>query len=191
LRRKPSWYFVRRAYAPLRLIMRYTDDGRIRVVAANDTRDEILLELEYGYVRLDGRGSSLERCMGKAGPTERTELAVFEPGDYDPNQGLWITRVLGDSEVVPAILRAVDFARLQTVEPGLSWSLVPEADDEYTVQVHAEAYAHAVHLLLPEGAVAADNYFDLLPGETREVRVVSSEPLGPGVLDVACVQVLP
>jgi beta-mannosidase len=191
LRRKPAWYFCRRAYAPLRLIMRYTDDGRIRVVAANDTRDEIPVELEYGYVRLDGRGSSLQRCAGSAAPSERTELVVFEPGDHDPTQGLWIARVPGNPGVAPAILRAVDFARLETVEPGLSWNLASTADGEYTVRVCAKAYAHAVHLLLPEGALAADNYFDLLPGETREICVISSVPLDAGAIDVACVQALP
>ena len=41
----------------------------------------------------------------------------------------------------------------------------------------AQAYAHAVHLSVPAGALPSDSYFDLLPGETREVRILSDEPL--------------
>ena len=51
----------------------------------------------------------------------------------------------------------------------------------------AERYAHAVHFDLPRGALPSDNYFDLLPGESRTVRIASSEPIEAGQIGVTCV----
>ena len=54
-------------------------------------------------------------------------------------------------------------------------------------KVSAKAYAHAVHLILPQGALPADNFFDLLPGETREIQIVSTEPIDAAAIGVTCV----
>lgn len=190
LRRKPSWYFVRRAYAPLRLILRPAtgrEGEQIRVVMANDTGDASSFELEFGYVSLDGSMADVERCRCHAPGLKRTELCVFSRSEYDPTHGLWIARVPENPAVVPAIFRAVDYRQLKTVDPGLSFSVVASGERETTVvRVSARAYAHAVHFQLPAGAFPEDNYFDLLPGEAREIHVVSTEPLDPAAIGVTC-----
>jgi len=46
------------------------------------------------------------------------------------------------------------------------------APNELAVRITASTYLHFVHLLVPdEQASFSDNYFDLLPGETREITV--------------------
>ncbi|MFN2284555.1 MAG: glycoside hydrolase family 2 protein, partial [Anaerolineae bacterium] len=55
------------------------------------------------------------------------------------------------------------------------------------VRVAADSYAHAVHFVLPEGALPSDNYFDLLPGETREVVITAEIPLPSETISVTCV----
>ena len=52
LRRKPSWYFVRRAFAPIRLILR-SDGNQINLVVSNDTQKTMSIPLEVGYISLD------------------------------------------------------------------------------------------------------------------------------------------
>ena len=49
-----------------------------------------------------------------------------------------------------------------------------------TLEVRAETYAHAVHPLLPDGCVPEDDYFDLLPGEVRHIRIHTLTPLQAG-----------
>ena len=46
--------------------------------------------------------------------------------------------------------------------------------------MRAKTYVHAVHLKLPAGAVPSDDYFDLLPGEVRRIRVQCAPPLSVG-----------
>jgi len=118
---------------------------------------------------------------------ERAELCTFERGEHDPTTGLWIARVPGDPDIAPAIFRSVDYRQLRTSDPGLSFSTVVSCEEQYTIQVSSRAYAHAVHLVLPSGALPSDDFFDLLPGETREIHIVSAEPLDLEAIDVTCV----
>jgi beta-mannosidase len=187
LRRKLSWYFVRRAYAPLRLIVRDADQGRLRVVLANDTPETQELELEFGYVSLDGTSSDLQRATLQAASLSRTELCIFEKGSHDALRGLWIARAIDRKEIAPAIYRAVDYRRLATTDPRLTTSTDGITERECTLHLSAEGYAHAVQIQPPSGALASDNYFDLLPGESRTIQVYSPEPLDPNAIEVTCV----
>ena len=63
----------------------------------------------------------------------------------------------------------------------------PAGEGAASVQVSARGYAHAVHVLLPAGATPADDYFDLLPGETRVVRVAAASPLDAAAISATCV----
>jgi len=175
-RRKPSWYFVRRAFAPARLILREVDDG-IRVVLANGTREAIHLELEYGYVSLDGESEDLARMKVEGAALARTELVVFERGNHDARRGLWIARDVSGAAVEPAVepaaLRAVDYAQLQVTDPALAAKIVSVTEDEVTMQVKASAYAHGVRVLRPAGVCISDDFFDLFPGEVRRITLAT------------------
>lgn len=186
-RRKIAWYFVRRTFAPLRLILRPSGSDGIRVVLANDTRQAESLELEYGYVRLDGSATDLSRAGVCAPALSRTTLCEFGRGDHDPREGLWMARVPGRSDLLPAVFRAVDYRELHTVDPGLRCTVRRDGAG-VRVGVTAKAYAHAVQIAgLPVDAEPEDNYFDLLPGESREIRIAdpAGQPIVPEGLTVA------
>lgn len=175
LRRKPAFYFVRRALAPVRLILRAAGN-EILVIAANDTLQDVDLELDGGYLSFDGRTSALRRSRTTARAAARTEVCRFRRGKHDPAAGLWIAWPVGRAEVVPAIFRALDYRQLR---PGPA-RLTARWVGGNTVEVRAKTFAHAVHLDLPSGAVPADDYFDLLPGEVRRIKVQSARALAAG-----------
>ena len=186
LRRKPSWYFVRRAFAPVRLILR-ADGDRICVVAANDTPEALALDLEYGYLSLDGSVADLKTRRVQAPALERTELVAFPRGPHDPTRGLWVARAPANPDIAPALFRAVDYRQLKTGDPRLSFAVVASGENACTARVSAAGYARAVHFALPAGAVPSDNYFDLLPGESREIQIISAGRLDAKAIGVACV----
>jgi len=186
LRRKISYYFVKRAFAPLRLIMRAQDDT-IRVVLANDTAHEITIPVEYGYLSLDGRLADLQAYQVTAPALSRSEVARFKKGEHDPTTGLWIARAPGREDVPTAILRAVDHRQLQVGDPKLQATVKRLNAHTCEIEVTAHAYAHAVYLTLPEDALPTDNYFDLLPGEKRRIQIRSPHRLDPQTIAVSCV----
>lgn len=163
-RRKPAWYFTRRAYAPVRLILRDGSMGTIRVIVANGTSSDCVIDLEYGYVKFDG-AANLQRTQVAVPPFSRSVICEFERGTHDKYEGLWMARTVNHEEIVPAIYRAVDFRDLKTSVPHLSLSY-----NSQSVRVASDVYAHAVHFVdLPLDVLPSDNYFDLLPGESRIV----------------------
>ena len=163
---------MRRALAPVRLILRAAG-AEVRVVAANDTRQDVALRLDCGYVGFDGRTAALRRLRATARAAARTEVARFPRGPHDPAAGLWIARPVGRSPVQPASLHALDYRRLRPVPAQVAARVL----DSGTVEVRSRTYAHAVHLELPAGAVPADDYFDLLPGDVRRIKVRCARPL--------------
>ncbi|MEI6210976.1 MAG: sugar-binding domain-containing protein [bacterium] len=175
LRRKPSFYFVRRALAPIRLILRAAGD-EIRITAANDTLRDVGIRFDCGYMSFDGKTTDLKRGRATVRAAARTELGRFRRGQHDAATGLWVVRPVGQPRVLPAIFRAMDYRQLHV--PPAQFAVHVTSGD--TVELHARTYAHAVHLELPAGAVPADDYFDLLPGETRRIDIQCSRPLSPG-----------
>jgi beta-mannosidase len=186
-RRKPAWYFVRRAYAPLRLIARPAEDDKIRVMLANGTPESVDLQLEVGYLSLDGSIRDLQTLSVSAPALQRTEVACFEKGGYEPTQGLWIARVPGRSDVPTAVFRACDYRELAIEPCDLDVDVVEVVGRRCVLRISSEVYAHAVHFALPAGALPSDSYFDLLPGQARDVVIASPELVDPDAIGVHCV----
>jgi beta-mannosidase len=76
LRKKPSFYFVKRAFDPIKLIIRARGD-MVFVIAANDTSEDVKLKLQCGYVPLVGSKSRFKTCVVKASALQRTNCCVF------------------------------------------------------------------------------------------------------------------
>ncbi|MDX9974228.1 MAG: beta-mannosidase, partial [FCB group bacterium] len=184
LRRKPSWWFVRRAFAPLRLILRATGDKTaIRVVVANDHPEAQSFTLEYGYVSMDGNVRDLQTIVCDAPALARTEAVCFPLNGHDRTAGLWYAKAPGMPAVPLGLFRAEDYRRLHTIDPRLTWTLEPGP----RLRIRAEAYAHAVRLTLPEGVLPEDNFFDLLPGETRDIALLGHEDIDAAAIRVSAV----
>lgn len=190
LRRKPAWYFVRRALAPARLILR-EKNGVVTVTLANDTRITLKGALEYGVMSLDGRQREIQRARFTALPLSRTVVATFDKGRGDPSKQVWMARTgrlnTAEVEILPATLRATDVRRMALPAPTLALAVSKAGPGLWTARVSSDVFAHAVHFILPEGAVPEDDYFDLLPGETRDVTIASPRALKPSQISVASV----
>ena len=69
-------------------------------------------------------------------------------------------------------------------------SVILEADGKMqVVRVSTKSFAHAVYFELPEGATPSDNYFDLLPGESRDIKIYYTDGKIPEKINVNCVTI--
>jgi len=196
LRRKPSWYFVRRTYAPIRLIARpgSAEPGgpaTVQVIAVNDTRREAAFEVAYGWVSLDGEDQALQRTAVTVPALARQSVVSFSRENHNPREGLWVARVVdpqpASHAIPPAIFRACDYRELATVPARLEVTVVAAHERACILRIASAVYAHAVHFVLPEGALPSDAYFDLLPGDCREVAITADAMLSPADIAVRCV----
>jgi hypothetical protein len=138
---------------------------------ANDTQVPVAGTLVYGSLALDGRTEELREKRFTCPALTRKVIATFNRRDEDPSTTLWIARVQGDPAIWPAILRVVDLRQMKMTPPQLKVKVARAGKGAWRVRVSSDVFAHAVHLDLPEGAQCSDDYFDLLPGEGRDVRV--------------------
>jgi len=187
LNRKISYNFVRRANAPVRLIMRERG-GQIEITLANDSNDRVAGALEFGYMSFDGSRQDVQTVDVNVGPFERAVVHAFERGDHDLTAGCLFARLPGRGDVFPAIFRTTEFRNLKVGDPGLSVCGLELTSGGGRFRVRAEGFAHAVHFNLPVRYRLSDEYFDLLPGEER-IITVTGEGLSQDMIEAEAVRV--
>ncbi len=171
LLRKISYYYVKRAFSPLKIIIREKNNV-LRGLFVNDTKKEVNVTLEYGYTDFAGRKNNTGFRNITMKPFSRQIQIEFEKGKYDFKKGTFYINPVGDVEgLKPALFRAGVFKELD----------IPEAEPVVTdyqfkggftrIKIRTDAFAHAIHFKLPETVCLSDEYFDLLPGDEREILI--------------------
>ena len=174
-RRKTSYPYVRRAFAPRLLILRRTGD-RVMVTGVNDTPETVAFPAAYGYFRFDGTQTEAERATITLPAFSRQVVLEFPWRENDAAVGSFYVRPLDAAAgVLPAMLRQASFRQLETPDPGLTVGEVEQEGDRMSFTVSCRAYAHAVHFDFPCDSRASDEYFDLLPGESRRITVTGRD----------------
>lgn len=169
--RKISYYFVKRALAHHKLVLR-RQQGGINVFCLNDTADTLQFTLEYGYTTFDGEVRDVHTKAVEVGPHSKAVVVAQIPdGNQDCTQGIYFARVLNHPTLAPAILRDPRVRSLIYPVPDIAVSDVGMTAEGLSFSVSSDKYAHAVHFGFDDDAELSDAYFDLLPGETRRISV--------------------
>ena len=170
LMRKISYYYVKRAFAPLKLIMREID-GRIKIIGINETPEEARFEADYGFVSLDGKKAIAKKKSIGLKPFSREIVLECDKEGHDVTDGLYYIKPLTSLDILPSILRSCVFKQLRTPAARLEITDWDRKDDNAGFTIRSDVYAHAVHFSFSDHADFSDDYFDLLPGESREIAV--------------------
>lgn len=182
LKRKTSYYYVKRAFAPVKLILR-ENDGIIAVVGINETAEAAELEVEYGYAAYDGSSRLTERTkLALPAYSRQIVMSFAAPQDVDRKRGAIFVRPLA-GDVQAAVLRSGVFRELHVPESAITVSDFHIVDGNAAFTVSSAGYSHAVHFNLADDLRLSDEYFDLLPGDRRTV-VVYGAPAGFSAADV-------
>ena len=189
LRRKISFYGVRRAFSPRRLIMR-EQDGVLAVVGCNDTPEAINCRLLTGWIRFDGTREQVREHVLTLPAFSRQEVArqticgdlrtgihfawPILPDEVADGAGRGSAPAAAEGDfgrMVPALYNWGEYSRLDLCPPSVAISAERDERGDRLVTVLARTYCHGVYLDTGPGYELSDNYFDLLPGESRTVRI--------------------
>ncbi len=169
LRRKISFYGVKRAFEPLKLILREVD-GKLIVMGCNDTDKDISLNLRVGWVAFDGSNDD-SGVLKVIIPTRvRKVLYRLDASRHDIFNGVYYARP-EDGCINPAIFHATDTRNLKLCPPRLRIMSTKDDGVDLLVNIKADTFCHGVYLDTDADWKLSDNYFDMLPGENRSVRV--------------------
>jgi beta-mannosidase len=169
LKKKPSYYYVKRAFEPVKLILR-EEKGMVKVMGVNETQKPANFNMEYGYLSFDGRIRKTMVKKMELSAFSRKILFEFYKGDYDFINGLCFVKP-ESSEITPAILRIHDYRKLNVKKAKIKIGDIENKKDTVSFTVSSENFAHAVHFGLNDEIHISDEYFDLLPGEIRRIEM--------------------
>jgi beta-mannosidase len=192
LRRKPSWYAVKRAFSPRRLILRphAQNPSVVRVILCNETAEPVKTIVRYGWAAFDGLGPDAEERSVEVPAFTRREVLSFSVLGRDSRRGTGFAVAENGLGFEPATVRLRPHRELLLGRASLvldGFETLPTGALRF--QVRSEKFAHAVHFGLPDEVRLSDEWFDLLPGEKRWV-IVDNPPVGldPHDIVVECVE---
>lgn len=186
LRRKTSYYGVRRALAPRKLLFRRGGEAfggspeEVLLLAINATDSPFRAKVHAGYRRFDGSSSASLR-----------EIAIDVPARA---KGVTVAAFPLPSPDELACGTLMAYPRGDSMEESISWRSARHKDIAYPpatpriveavaegkdlrVTVETDAFAHAVHFVPGDDLRPDDDFFDLLPGERRTIRIPDAADL--------------
>ncbi len=184
LRRKISWYNVKRCLAPRRLVLRQGGktfggaDNEIVLIAINDSPTPLDAEVDLGWFSWDGTARDMHRVHLHAPPRSHGVVStVPRPAAADLQRG-----TVGALPSAPSSLTSVTWYHSRFRQSGIAPAIPRILDqaidgNDLLVTLTAETFAHAVHLDIPDDFRLDDHYFDLLPGERRQLRIIDGKAL--------------
>lgn len=181
---KASYYYAKKFYAPLLLTLEHEPGEPLRVWAVNDGAEAVEIEAVLEVRRFDGGKIGEYRFRsdgGVLGPVRLGAIGEAEVlGGGDAAETLVRLRLLSGDQGSASFEQTYmlrDHRELKLGQAELEWSLQEDGDgsrpNRCRLTVRASgSLARMVKLELPRGRVRfSDNYFDLLPGESRTVEL--------------------
>jgi beta-mannosidase len=177
LRKKPSYYFVRRAFEPV-LASIHRRDERLAFWLSNDTLRDVEGQLEYGLVELHSSETQEKTVETRVAANSSSEAAELDISHLDPAEyGRWAAfcRFHSEGRVISRNRLFLTGFRFNALEiPRARFDRRLNGD---VLTLKADSFVWQVRLEAPAELDAEDNHFDLLPGEERHVRIRAPESL--------------
>lgn len=179
LRRTPAFHPVRRAFAPVSVVLAEEGD-KVVVFGINETQSCLELQLRFGVMELAG-AYPVDRSVPVTLPANAsTRLAQFDRAEWrDPARSAAFAVLTCRDEVVARNRLFLPFFK-EIQWPAVGIQVTVEKPG--TVTFRCPTFAWGVCLDLDGGPAPADNFFDLYPGMPWTIPWQGKEP--PRVLRV-------
>jgi hypothetical protein len=146
-------------------------DGKAYITALNETPQNISLKVEYGYMGFDGKTAELKTAEINMEKHSFNELPAFSAGG-SLTDGFYFARPLNDAEIEPATSLRGNYRIYNFPEFKARIVSAQKEGNDYLLSIKADTYVPFAQLLTDDDRVRmSDNFFELLPGTEKKVRV--------------------
>ena len=173
LRKKPSYYYVRRAYTAKRMAVRAKDDS-LYLHIINDTDEEIKTNISYGYTSFDGSNKDSYSVKITAGKGITKIKLDKKPKNYDLTKGIIFARAEAE-EINDAIYYSEELRFKNIAKTNVSITDLKIEGNDTVVTVKADGYAQGVYIEELEELNVSDLYFDLMPGDSKTITIKNAK----------------
>lgn len=165
LTRKISFYFLKRAFAPRKLIIRQSGEGAL-VTIINETPEPVKAELRCGYMSFTGEVSGVVTKTVEAGAHSWQQFPVELDGDLKTGFCFAAAEGFDTADSLRAYYREYAFP-----QAALNIEETRQEGEDLLVTVSASAYTPVAYLRASDDRIHySDNYFKLYPGEKKTIR---------------------
>lgn len=171
-RPKPAFYAARRAYAPL--LLTFQDVPELVLHAVNDAPEAVSGILTVQALTYEGEllAEVSQPLTVPANGRVVPGLALPTDAITEPTCQLLVAKLEADGkELARALYYFSELRDMALGEPEVTWSFAPGGEGEGVLTIAAPRLVRTVAIEGPDGLWLEDNYFDLLPGETRRLKV--------------------
>lgn len=189
LRKKPAYYYVKRAYEPIHISFRECNNY-LEVIVTNETYKPLVVEVEYGVKSFDG--TILMKGKGRfnllhIGPTKIGEIDASKIFKAYKNKA-FVYAKLYDRNVCISSNRMflVDFKELDLPEAKIIPELSIIKDNKYQLKLSTDNFAWFVCIDCPDNIELSDNYFDIFPKEDYTITLNTSKAIELKDISISC-----
>jgi len=173
---KALHYHARRFFADVAVAALRDEDGVTRFSLLNDGRQPLTAQWRVRVMEVDGREFARQQETITLAPMVATHVAQLVDADllkgHDPARSVAAFELLQGGDVITRRLVHFVPAKAQALAANQLRTELSADGDGYRLRLHADGLVRAVWVDFGDtGARVDDNAFDLLPGETRNLRV--------------------
>lgn len=170
LRRKASYYGVKRAFEPVKIIIRLVDNT-ITAVGINETDKDMDFTAKTGWITFDGIKNETDNKTFRIPKRSRQVIHMEKMQKKDPSE--WIFSIIPiATEISSAILNIAD-ACIRKTKNDVDILKYENDNDDLHVYLKTKGFVHGIYF--EEDYNYSDNYFDMLPDETKKVIVYGAK----------------
>lgn len=178
LRRKISYWFVKRALAPQKIIIRRSSKNKLKVTLVNDSLKKLSTKVKLAWRSFSDNKEKY--AITKNLSVEPSSCNNFEYTHQSviAKDGFWFAEISSqNTNIEPAYYFDCDFVNLTRKAPKISLKKIQKSKDKWEIDLTCDEFAHAVELNLPDGTQCSDNYFDIYPGRTKKITIKTKKKL--------------
>lgn len=195
LRRKPIYFALKQAMAPLALYIRgwdvQNDEGRIswrehwakepgklEIWGMNDTLQSQQAQLEWTLMTLEGKvlaAGQQSVCLTENQSAHLTDVDLSAVA-FDPCNAIFRARLTANGAIINETKYFfAPFAEMVARDAHVNCTCRPLEGDRYELSLSTDRFVWMLHIAEPNGITCSDNDFDLYPGETKTITVTASQ----------------
>ena len=172
---KALHYFVKKAYSPL-LLSATIDKNTVSVSIVSDQLKWKTDSIECKIIDFDGKTLWTITAAVTIKPNGCTkqffDFTMARLNKYTKDYTLMIITVKDDPTVPPCYVYFTEIKDLKLLKPSI-WQSIIANENGYSIKIGTNVLAKNVYLQTDIEGFFSDNYFDLLPGETKTIDFVT------------------
>jgi beta-mannosidase len=173
---KAGYYYARRAYSPILASFKALPDGSVELWLTNDTVSDITDDVTVRLKTFEGTTIWEDNLRTGVPANSSRPVAHWDAGRASgaPDRYLAVSSGHVRFPSNRHFFAPIKDLERDTVEPEVDTT--PTGEHELQVRLEAPAYAYFVHLEVTDEATRfSDNYFDLEPGQQRNISVTNEK----------------